>query len=242
MKLRTIAMACLASAFTVLASAADFSVQFDPSYTASAHPNVTFTGTIGSTGLAFHEGTSVSLLNTINSSIYTLDTQFSFDVTEYWRKVIDFKDRSSDNGLYIHDGHLSLASPDLSESTGPVMSDGQTVRLTLTRDSGKLFTAYINGIEQLSLHDTHDITVFDAPSQIARLFIDDLATFGYERSPGTVKYIKTFDRALSPTEVSALGNVSNVPEPETLALSLAGLLVVAGLTRRPAHFTKKCSR
>lgn len=236
MKLRNIALSLLAAASMASAQAADYSVQFDTSFTASAHPEVSIHGLPAADGMYFVEGYGVNLSNVLTSSVYTIDTRFSFDVTQYSRKVIDFGDRSSDNGLYETDGRLSFYADGLStDGITNSFADGQEVRLTLTRSASNIFTAYLNGVQEFSFDDTAGNTLFSGPNSIARFFMDDLVTSGYERSPGTVRYIQVFDQALSAGDVLTLSGpspVGMVPEPESMALALAGLLAVGTLMKR----------
>jgi hypothetical protein len=241
MKLRNIALSLLAAASVGSAGAADFSVLFNTSYNAAAHPQVSQPGLLSADGMYFFEGYGVSLSNVISGGEYTIDTKFSLDVTDYWRKVLDFSGRTSDNGLYEHDGRIGFYADGVTtDGITNSITVGQEIRLTLTRSSSNIFTAYLNGVEEFSFNDSANSAVFSTPNTIANFFMDDWASGGYERSPGTVKYIQVFNHALTGDDVIALGDArilgdkptANVPEPESLALALAGFLTVGSLMKR----------
>ena len=103
-------------------------------------------------------------------------------------------------------------------------------RVTITRDASDLFTGYVNGVQQIQFTDGGTLATFSTGTQIARFFQDDLV-FGGEASAGRVNYIRTFDTALSAAQVAALGVPSAVPEPQTYAMMLVGLLLTAGVAR-----------
>jgi hypothetical protein len=57
-------------------------------------------GSLGATGYTFGANQGLSLPNIIGDGTpYSIDLQFSFDQTSGWRRIIDFKDRTSDTGL-----------------------------------------------------------------------------------------------------------------------------------------------
>lgn len=223
------------------AQAADFSVLFNTSYNAAAHTNVIAPGTLTANGLVFGEGAGVSLLNVINGGEYTIDTTFRLDVTAYWRKLVDFKARGSDNGLYENDGRISFYTDSLlTDGSSTNFVPGQDIRLTITRSAGNIVTAYLNGAEEFSFDDAAGDAVFNGNDHVANFFFDDLVSNGYERSPGVVRYIQVFNHALSADDVIALGDArivgdtptGNVPEPTTVALMLAGAMTVTSLMKR----------
>ncbi|MES2090253.1 MAG: PEP-CTERM sorting domain-containing protein [Pseudomonadota bacterium] len=240
MKLSHIAACLLSLAMVSSANAADFAVTFDAGYNPAAYPAVTATNyTLTANGLQFGEGTGVSLSGVLNSGEYTIDTKVSLDTTAYWRKLIDYSDRSSDNGLYYNNGAFELFVDGTSTYGSTHVADGEEARLTITRSASNLITAYLNGHEELSFNDATNGAVFNGPNNVAHLFVDDWVSLGYERSPGTVRYIQVFNHALDGAAVSALGDTriiatpsAVVPEPETLAMILAGILTVGTRLKR----------
>lgn len=173
--------------------------------------------------------TGINMLGEIGASDYTLDMTFKLDDLSGWRKVVDFKNRTDDAGLYLYWDQLSFAtsSGDIFATTNTAGSTLGT-RVTLTRDNTGLVNAYVNGALQISFNDTTNSAVFGTSGgqTSAWLLADDMLFGSREQPSGTLSSVKVYDHALSPREVAA------VPEPEALALAAAGVLAAVTLRRR----------
>jgi len=184
-------------------------------------------GSLGASSYSFAANQGLSLDNAVGSSVYTIDTSFALDQTNGYRRLLDFKNALSDTGLY----NLSTALNFYNVATGGngAFADGQTVRLTVSRDAAGNFSGYINGVLQISFNDTAGLAQFSGPNQVARFFVDDNAVGG-EASAGSVDYIAIYDTALSAAEIANLHPA--VPEPQSYALLLSGLAALAWVKRR----------
>ncbi|MES2572918.1 MAG: LamG-like jellyroll fold domain-containing protein, partial [Verrucomicrobiota bacterium] len=157
---------------------------------------------------------------------------FRFSDLSGYRKIVDFKNLSSDNGLY----NLSTSLDFYNVTTGPAgaFTANETVRLVITRDDASdLFTSYVDGVQQLSFTDTGELGLFSGANSIIHFVIDDLA-IGGEASAGVVDRIAIYDSALSTADVAALGGpTASVPEPGNIlaALGIIGVSL-AGRRRR----------
>ena len=189
-------------------------------------------GTLDLTGYNFGVNQGLSLSGVLGTASYTIDFQSSFTDTTGFRRLVDFKDRTSDTGLYNLDRALNFYN--ITTGAMPVFAPNTLAQVTITRDAASnVFTGYVNGVLQISFVDSAGLAIFDTPTAtpIARFFEDDLAVPN-EASAGRVEYIRLFDTALSAADVASLaGPSAAVPEPQTCALVLAGLLLGAGVTR-----------
>ena len=192
-------------------------------------------GTVGVGEYTFgaEQGLSLSgALTPAQSADYSIYLNFELDTLTGFRKILDFKNLASDNGMY----NLSTALNYFNFSTGPTgaFAPGVFAQVVLTRDNTTgLVVGYVNGVQQISFTDNTSDAVFNAANNIINFFQDDNVTTGRESSSGAVSEIRIYDGALTATEVADLSNTAT-PEPASLVLAGAGLLLC--LSRRRGKF------
>ena len=189
-------------------------------------------GTINATDYSFGPNQGLTLSNAFpNPANYSILVDFSLSTLSGYRRLVDFKNGTSDNGLY----NLNSALNFYPITTGAaVFAPDVPVRLILTRNSATdLFTGYINGSQQISFTDGGHLSVFDASNVIMKLFIDDNLV-GNEASAGRVSKIAIYDSPLTPTQVLALASPPPpaVPEPGSALFGLATLAICLGKRSR----------
>lgn len=182
-------------------------------------------GTLGPTGYTLDASNQgPSLTGPGITDHYSIEMKFSIDTTSGYRKLIDFKNRGSDTGLY----NLNSAQNFYNVATGPggVYAAGSPVHLVVTRDgTTDLFAAFVDGVQQISFTDSGDLAVIS--SNILHFLRDDAATGG-EQTTGFIDYIRIFRTVLSQPDVTDLFNGG---QPDNLgnAISEPGLAVLFGL-------------
>jgi hypothetical protein len=151
---------------------------------------------------------------------------FEFDATTGYRKILDYKNLASDNGVYNLDTDLNYYN----FSFGPSGSftAGTFPAVTITRDSSTgLVVGYV------SFTDSTSDAVFTAANKFINFFQDDNVTGGGESSSGVVNRIQIFDGALSAAAVAGLPQGANTSTPEPVSFGLAGLgLLAFGAVRK----------
>jgi hypothetical protein len=123
-------------------------------------------------------------------------------LANFWNKVIDFQERTSDAGLYVAGSHLTLypgaAGPD-------TITANQDFQLTLTRDGASGETdIYLNGVLQ-QIYSGAVSSAAIPSNNVLTFFEDDKLTIS-EATAGSVDSIAIYDRALTAAEVANLTN------------------------------------
>lgn len=187
-------------------------------------------GSLGPSGYSFGVNQGLALSNAlVDGADYSIEIRLSFDDNSTtnnntWLKIIDFKNLTSDDGLY---SYLSSGARTLDycvcgtqhNGSADLFSGGRLVDVLLTRDkTSQMVTGYANGVEQFSFVDVTGSAVFG--SNVINFVRDDNVVTG-EASSGFVDSIRVYDGAIAP-----------VPEPETYAMMLAGLGLLGVMTRR----------
>ena len=160
-------------------------------------------GTTGVTVLRFAGGRGLALAPTthvIRRSGYSIEILFRFDLLDGYRKVIDFKNGSADDGLYVLDGCL-IFFPKEQDALTRIGPDSY-VQIVLTRDAADRVVGYVDGVRQFAFDDRGGLAKVGGSDSL-RFFVDDVTTTG-EWSSGAVSQIRLFDQALTANEVALL--------------------------------------
>lgn len=177
------------------------------------------------------QGLSLNTAGLISDN-YTIAALFRFDNITGYRKILDFKNLSSDTGLYLLNGKLNFYS---GNTGGPTVAPGTFLEAVFTRDSStNLVTAYFDGSRAFSFTDSTFLGVTSA-SNLLNIFQDDNSTSGRESSSGSVARIQIFNSVLSDAEVAELNPVTPVPSPSNQVpgpLPILGIFAVFGFSRK----------
>jgi hypothetical protein len=178
---------------------------------------VSYGGTL-SHGYTFGVQQGLSLSGTGAFDVYSIDIHFYFDDVSAsfnrFQRIIDFKNRTSDSGLYDHNGGVvSFAASGSGDgsggSTNEVFSNGVLVDLLVQRDRSGLFSVSVNVNLAYSFVDPDSSTVFSGPNNIMYFFIDDFQTllnFPPEAGSGFVDFIQvTVPPAAVPAPIVGAG-------------------------------------
>jgi hypothetical protein len=198
-----------------------------------------YTGTGPAGGLRFASNLGPVVSGAVaNPGLYSLELFFSLDQMSGYRRVVDWKNGTDEDGLYFDDGDLNFYGQNLTVDTN--LAAGQLAHVVVTRDGNQRVRVFFNGTERISFADgvTKD-GVFSGPDGIARFFRDN----GNEASAGFVDFIRIYDRVLDGSDVTALYNngtplrdfiapTPGVPEPGTWAMMLTGFGLASIAVRR----------
>lgn len=153
------------------------------------------------------------------SSVYSISLRMKLDQfytgpNDAYVKLIDFKDRTSDNGLYLFDNQINFFGSD-SEYLGGTLTTNTDFDILLTRSASNEVNVYLDGSATpiISFTDTAEDAV---PTLVGgtsrfRLFHDDAyysSSQQDEWSTGSVDEIRLWN--------------TTVPEPSTTTLLIGG--------------------
>ena len=156
------------------------------------------------TNYSFGPNQGLALSNgLLNNADYSIEMIFNFSTLTGFRKVIDFKDRVSDRGLYNLDTTLRFYP----FTSGPASAFTTNVDLDLVVTRGATtnrFIGYVDGIQQIAFTDSLGDAILTEPNNIIHFFKDDFVTDQSEASGGVVDRIRIYDGGLTQSEVTAL--------------------------------------
>ncbi|MBV5275091.1 MAG: IPTL-CTERM sorting domain-containing protein [Lamprocystis purpurea] len=185
------------------------------------------------TVLTFPRGNGLQLAPTTGvttSSTYTIVLLARLLDTTNFRRYIDFKNGSSDTGLYNSSGRLVFY--DFAQGAGTPITANSYRQVVITRDVTATVVGYVDGVQQFTFNDSGGGGIITANT--LRFFVDD-ATVSGEDSAGAVARIRVFDTALTPDQVAALGRApapapagAVVPVPTLSPIALLVLMLLLG--------------
>ena len=191
-------------------------------------------GSVGSGVFNFAAGQGLSFVGELGlQSTYTIAIRFRFDAVDSYAKLLDFKDRTTDNGVYVNSSAFTFYNALVS---GGTIAANTYTDFILTRDSGGVVSAY-DGSSATPLFSFTDSSSYgvangdnSATNAVLWFFRDDVAQ-NAEHVGGQVDRILIYNGALS--GAATVGVLSAIPEPSTYA-AIAGAvgLAIAVWTRR----------
>lgn len=187
-------------------------------------------------------GLTLDTTGLIPAHSYSVSMVFQFDepvVPEnsptlgVYRRIIDVQDRSSDNGFYVDPNNLLNVYPNTISGTTAWTND--TFHHVVLTNENTTIKVYLNGLLEFTVDS--DLMQVSNDANVMHFFLDNIVGGGEgEYSNGRVALIRLYDGVLTGSEVSQIAadpfQALPVPEPETYALMLAGLVWVGFAAHR----------
>jgi hypothetical protein len=162
--------------------------------------------------------------NFISSGSYTIEVYFKLSNLSSWKRVIDFKDRTSDKGCYVYNGQMNFYNLVTSTGTAPFQANEYS-HYVITRDAAtKKVILYGDGDKYVSFTDNSDDAVYGSNKKL-NFFQDDLVV-GNEAANGAIALLKihnyTMDSAAVKTSYTSLsGALTGIKSLENNAIPLS---------------------
>ncbi len=155
-------------------------------------------------GYQFGPNQGLGVAGAMPAGVYTVDLVFSFDNLDSWKKIIDYKDLTTDEGFYTFNPNLQfVVVAGVTFATGSdTLAVNTTFQATITRDGGGVTTGYVDRVQQWQFDDTAGVATLLGPGAVVHFFVDDAATGGGEAAGGVVRRIRIWDRALTAAELT----------------------------------------
>jgi hypothetical protein len=163
----------------------------------------------GAGGYRFAANQGLVVSDALSLATYTIEVTFAFDnvPAAMYQKLIDFKELSTDEGLYVYGESLDFvvdAATKTEAISQGLFSAGTMTRVTLARGTDGAVTGYVDGAAAIAFRDPGAIAEFTHQGRIANFGIDDRATTQREAGAGIIREIAIWDIALSAAQVAAL--------------------------------------
>ena len=145
-------------------------------------------------GIAFDNGEAGDFLG----ETYSIELYFRFDDLASWRRIIDYKNRQTDFGLYAKDGRINFYNITTSPEAPLARREYAHVIVTRNADDDDRYAIYVDGELAASFEDRNGDGLLGEANDSLVFFRDDLVV-GNETSAGNVALIKLYDYALDST-------------------------------------------
>jgi OOP family OmpA-OmpF porin len=124
---------------------------------------------------------------------YTIELYFVFDNLSSWKRVVDWKNRTTDKGAYVFNGQLNFYNY-IYSGEAPVVA-GEYTYYVVTRDgASKALKIYTDAKVEIEFNDVDNEGVLSADN-VLNFFQDDLMV-GNEASSGAVAMLNIYNYAL----------------------------------------------
>ena len=149
---------------------------------------------------------------------YTIELYFVFDNLSSWKRVVDWKNRKTDNGAYVYNGKLNFY-PIATSGDAPVVA-GEYTYYVITRDAEtKELIMYTDAETYITFTDNSGEALI-GEDNVLNFFHDDLIVQN-EASSGAVAMLKLYNYTLDSTTIQnkyddLAGNLFHIGEKNSI--------------------------
>lgn len=149
---------------------------------------------------------------------YTIELYFVFDNLSSWKRVLDWKNRKSDNGAYVYNGQLNFY-PYAFSSVAPVVVGEYTYYVITRNAETEELLIYTDAETYIKITDTPGDALIDEDGKL-NFFHDDLMVPN-EASSGAVAMLKLYNYTLDSSTIQnnfddLAGNIFSIGEKSSI--------------------------
>lgn len=151
----------------------------------------------------FEKGSGLLFDNASNNNFfsnnYSIEIYFRFEELASWKRIIDYKNRTSDWGLYAKDGRINFYN--ITTSPDAPLAANEYAHVVVTRNgTTKDYKVYVDGSLISEFTDTDDHGVLNEDNRL--IFFQDDTRVPNETSKGNVALIKIYSEPLTASQVA----------------------------------------
>ncbi|HQE11980.1 MAG TPA: T9SS type A sorting domain-containing protein [Flavipsychrobacter sp.] len=137
------------------------------------------------------------------SGTYTIELYFKMSGLSSWKRVINFKNSTSDKGCYVFNGQMNFYN--IATSAGAPFLAGEYTHYVITRNGNtKEVTMYGDGNHYISFVDNLDDALYDGNNKL--IFFQDDNVVPNESSDGSIAMLKIHNFEMDSLGVKASFN------------------------------------
>jgi len=145
-------------------------------------------------GFAYYD----TAFNYLSSGSYTIELYFKMSELNSWKRVIDFKNRTTDWGCYVYNGQLNFYN--VAYSGGAPFTANEYSHYVITRNAAtNEVILYGDGDEYITFIDNNNYAVYEENKKI--IFFQDDLIVPNEASDGHIALLRIYDIPLDSNEV-----------------------------------------
>jgi hypothetical protein len=159
------------------------------------------------TVLRFEAGSGLQITSTtpVSSADFSVALLFRFDTVNGYRRILDLRNNTSDNGLYVFNGALRhYPGADTNSTVSQAANEYAQVVFT-RRGADNVTRGYVDGVERIVFTDTGNLATI--LSTTLRLFKDAAVPALNEESGGYIARARLWNGSLTPAEVAGLNRI-----------------------------------
>lgn len=163
-------------------------------------------------GFAYYD----TAYNYLTSGSYTIELYFKMGELNSWKRVLDFKNRTTDWGCYVFNGQLNFYN--VAYSGGAPFTANEYSHYVITRDAvTKQVILYGDGDEFITFIDNNNNAVYEENQKL--IFFQDDLIVPNEAAAGHIAMLRIYDIPLDSNQVR--DNYNNLIEVITSAPNVA---------------------